>query len=196
MIRLLVVDDHKQTRDQIIGQLTEGGLIRVVGEAETSDQALKVSEQLLPDIVLLDLHLPGLIGSIDLVKRLTHLRNVKVVAFASQSRAADVQDFLEAGASAYILKEDSLELIKMSLLMVSRGKHNVLSPALPHQVTKLSTQERQLLREVTQRGKLAKASARLGIPESELSETLHKLAQKLELHDAEALIRWAKKQGF
>jgi DNA-binding NarL/FixJ family response regulator len=196
MIRLLVVDDHQPTRAEIISQLTEGGLIQVVGEAETSDQAWRLSEKLLPDIVLLDLHLPGLIPSIDLVKRLTALRNVKVIAFAGQSRGADVQDFLSAGAAAYIAKGDSPELVKMSLLMVSRGTRNVLSPSLPRQLTKLSGQERNLLREITKRGKLPKAAERLGIAEEELTRTLGELAHKLDLNDIDGLVKWAKKHGF
>jgi len=196
MIRLLVVDDHQPTRAEIISHLTEGGLIQVIGEAETSDQAWRMSEKLLPDIVLLDLHLPGLIAPLDLIKRLTSLRNVKVISFAGQPRGADVQDYLSAGAAAYIAKGDSPELLKMSLFMVSRGARNVLSPSLPKQLTKLSTQERFLLKEITKRGKLAKAAERLGVGEEELTGTLFELSRKLDLASIDALVKWAKKHGF
>jgi DNA-binding NarL/FixJ family response regulator len=196
MIRLLVVDDHQQTRSTIISQLTGDGLVSVVGEAETSDQALQLSEKLHPDVVLLDLHLPGLIPTVDLVKRLTALRNVKVLAFASETKAADVQEFLGAGACGYILKADPPALLRMSLLMVSRGSKNILSPSLPRNVTRLSSHERTLLREITKRGGISKAAARLGLSEQELSETLKELSEKLELHDLDSLVRWAKKNGF
>ena len=82
MIRLLVVDDHVQTREQAVTDLSSGGLINVVGQAGTSDEAYKACAQLLPDIVLLDLHLPGLIGTFDLIKKLTSLKMVRVVIFA------------------------------------------------------------------------------------------------------------------
>jgi len=196
MIRLLVVDDHQQTRSTIISQLTQDGLINVVGESETSDQALKMGEQLLPDVVLLDLHLPGLIAPIDLIKRLTALRNVKVIAFASETKAADVQDVLTAGAVGYVLKDDPPALLRMSILMVSRGSKNILSPALPRNVSRLSASERSLLKEVTKRGGIAKAATRLDLSEEELHTTLSQLAQKLDVTDAEALVRWAKKNGF
>jgi DNA-binding NarL/FixJ family response regulator len=196
MIRLLVVDDHQQTRSTIISYLAEEGLINVIGEAETSDQALKMSEQLHPDIVLLDLHLPGLIPSIDLVKRLTALRNVKVIAFASESKAADVQEVLAAGASGYVLKNDPPALLRMSLLMVSRGSKNILSPSLPRNVTRLTSPERTLLKEITKRGGISKAAGRLNLPEDELNGTLTELSAKLELGDLESLLRWAKKNGF
>ena len=53
MIRLLLVDDHHESRQQIIPELKAGNLINVIGEAQTSDEALQMSEKLLPDIVLL-----------------------------------------------------------------------------------------------------------------------------------------------
>jgi DNA-binding NarL/FixJ family response regulator len=196
MIRLLVVDDHSPTRLATINELIVGNLIEIVGEAETSDQALKLSEKLLPDIVLLDLHLPGLFSSVDLIKRLVALRNVKVIAFASQVVGAEVQDLLDAGASAYILKNDASALIRMTILMVSRGSRNITSSAVPRQLTKLTAPERVLLREITKRGKIQKAAERLGVPESALIETLTQLSQKLEIADPDKLIRWAKKQGF
>ena len=68
-MRLLVVDDHIPTRQEIVRELRTGGVIDVVGEADTSDQALKAAKDLLPDVILLDLHLPGLIGTVDLIKR-------------------------------------------------------------------------------------------------------------------------------
>lgn len=195
-MRLLVVDDHIPTRQEIVRELGSGGVIEVVGEAETSDQALKMAKELLPDVVLLDLHLPGLISGLDLIKRLTALRNVKVVMFASQGKASDVQDLLDAGAVGYILKTDPAALIRMALLMVMRGSKGVVSPSLPRHITRLSPIERSVLRNITLRGKLAKAAERMGISEAELSETVEGLNAKLELSTPEQLVKWAKKHGF
>lgn len=196
MIRLLVVDDHLPTRQAIIAELLVGNLIEVVAEAETSDQALRLGEKLLPDIVLLDLHLPGLFSSVDLIKRLTALRNVKVIAFASQVVGAEVHDLLDAGASGYILKNDASALIRMAILMVSRGSRSVTSSQLPRQLIQLTPGERVLLREITQRGKIQKAAERMGVPEPSLTQAVSELAEKLGLSDSEKLIKWAKKQGF
>lgn len=195
-MRLLVVDDHIPTRQEIVRELSTGGVIEIVGEAETSDQALKVAKDLLPDVVLLDLHLPGLIGTIDLIKRMTALRNVRVVMFASQGKPSDVQDLLDAGAVGYVLKTDPPALIRMALLMVMRGSKGVVSPSLPRHITRLSQDERNVLRSITMRGKLGKAAERLGISESELMEVVEGLMAKLELEKPEQLVKWAKKQGF
>ena len=195
-MRLLVVDDHIPTRQEIVRELSTGGVIDVVGEAETSDQALKVARELLPDVILLDLHLPGLIGTMDLIKRLTALRNVRVVMFASQGKASDVQDLLDAGAVGYILKTDPPALIRMALLMVIRGSKGVVSPSLPRHITRLSQEERSVLRSITMRGKLPKAAERLGMSESDLTDIVENLLAKLELTTPEQLVKWAKKHGF
>ena len=103
MIRLMVVDDHIPTREQIVKELGSGDLIEVIAEAGTSDEAWRVAQQILPDLVLLDLHLPGLTTTEDLLRKLSGLPNVKVVIFASKAPASDVLDLLDGGASDYVL---------------------------------------------------------------------------------------------
>jgi DNA-binding NarL/FixJ family response regulator len=195
-IRLLIVDDHEPTRAKIVQELSSGGLLRIVGEAQTSDEALKISRELLPDVVLLDVYLPGLIGPIDLVKRLSALRNVKVVMFGTLNKPAEVQDLLDAGAVGYILKTDTSALIRMALLMVSRGSKGVVSPALPRHVTRLLPDERILLHQIVQRGKFSKAAQRMGVSESEVLVRVTELCAKLDVATPEHLVKWAKKQGF
>ena len=196
MIRLMVVEDHLQTRQQVVRELTTGDLIDVIAEAGTSDEAWHLAQQILPDIVLLDLHLPGLLTTEDLLQKLSGLPNVKVVVFASQAKAADVQDLLDAGASGYVLKTDASALIRMALLMVSRGSQGVISPSLPRHLTRLTPDERMILRHLTKRGKLPKAAERIGVSEEALTRTAERLAEKLELGNIEKLIKWAKKHGF
>lgn len=209
MIRLMVVDDHIPTRESIIKDLASGDLIEVIAEAGTSDEAWRVAQQILPDLILLDLHLPGLTRTEDLVRKLAGLTNVKVVIFASKAPASEVLDLLDLGAAGYVLKTDQSALIRMALLMVSRGSTGVISPSLPRHLTRLSPDERLILRHLTLRGKLPKAAERMGIPQAELEETAMHLAEKLELvkesdkppdeaqfDTIEKLIKWAKKHGF
>jgi DNA-binding NarL/FixJ family response regulator len=84
----------------------------------------------------------------------------------------------------------------MAILMVFRGSRTIVSPSLPRHLTELTSQERQILREITQRGKLPRAAERLGISEAELMEIIIPLTEKLELQNPEGLVRWAKKHGF
>ena len=192
----MVVDDHAATRQEIVKQLTQGGLLKVVAEAETSHDAWQVASQILPDIVLLDLHLPGLYNTFDLLKRFGQLKRSKVVIFAGQGKASEVQDLLDAGASGYVLKDDPPALLKMALLMVSKGSKWVISPSLPRHLTRLTAQERTILRYLTMRGRLTTAAERMGITQVELDNTVNHLVEKLELENSDKLLRWAKKHGF
>lgn len=196
MIRLLVVDDHPPSREQAVSDLSAGELIEIVGEAETSDEAFKLAKTLLPDIVLLDLHLPGLLSTPDLLRKLVALQNVKVVIFASQSKASEVQDYLDGGAAAYILKDDPPALLRMSILMVHRGSQGIVSPQLPKNLLRLSPQERNFLREIGKRGGVPKAAARIGLTEYDLNQILFHIADKLEIEGLDKLAKWAKKHGF
>lgn len=196
MLRLMIVDDHSPSREQAVRDLAAAGVIQIIAEAETSDEAWKTAQKLLPDVVLLDLHLPGLLTTNDLLKRLTNLPRVKVVIFASASKASEVQDLLDAGASAYVLKSDPPALIRMAMLMASRGSKGIVSPSLPRHLTRLTPNERSILRQLTKRGKPPQIAERLGISENTLHDALLHLTQKLELPSTEHLIKWAKKHGF
>ncbi len=196
MIRLMVVDDHVPTREETVRELSAGGVIQVIAEAETSDEAWKTGQKLLPDVILLDLHLPGLLSTMDLLKRFATLPRGKVVIHASEARAAEVQDLLDAGASAYVLKSDAPALIRMAILMVTRGSRGVVSPSLPRHLTRLTPSERSILRHLTRRGRPPQIAERLGISEDALREAMMHLAEKLELSSTTQLVKWAKKHGF
>jgi DNA-binding NarL/FixJ family response regulator len=118
------------------------------------------------------------------------------VILSGLAKASEVQDLLTAGASGYVLKTDAPALIKMALLMVSKGSKSVISPSLPRHLTRLTAQERTILRYLTMRGKLALAAERMGISEAELGDLLDHLTEKLELESPEKLLRWARKHGF
>jgi hypothetical protein len=124
------------------------------------------------------------------------LRNCHVVIYASEPKASEVQDLFDMGASAYVIKTDPWALIRMSLVMVSKGSTNIISPSLPKNLIRMTAQERSILRQVTKRGGLPKASERMGITEYDLSRILEHLGEKLEIEDPEKLVRWAKKHGF
>jgi two-component system, NarL family, nitrate/nitrite response regulator NarL len=196
MIRLMIADDHAPTREQAVQELQVDGVIKVIAQAETFDETLKTAQQLLPDILLLDLHMPGLTNVYELLKRVSSLRNVKVIMYAGEANAAEVQDLLDAGAYAYVLKTDPPALVRMTMLMVSRGSRGVISPSLPRHLTRLSPQERSVLRHITKRGRLPQIAERMGISEDALRELLEHLSKKLELNSTAQLVKWAKKHGF
>ena len=196
MIRLMVVDDHEPTRQEAIKELALPDVVEVIAQAETSDDAYKIAKLQLPDVVLLDLHLPGLVQIPDLIKRLVALKNCKVIMFASEGKAAEVQDLLDCGAVGYVLKTDQPALIRMAIIMATRGSKTVISPSLPRHITHLTYQERAILRHLTLHSGLKKAAQRMGISQEAVDDAINHLLEKLELEDADQLVKWAKKHGF
>jgi len=196
VIRLMVVDDHEPTRQEAIKELALPDVVEVIAQAETSDDAYKIAKLQLPDVVLLDLHLPGLVQIPDLIKRLVALKNCKVIMFASEGKAAEVQDLLDCGAVGYVLKTDQPALIRMAIIMATRGSKTVISPSLPRHITHLTYQERAILRHLTLHSGLKKAAQRMGISQEAVDDAINHLLEKLELEDADQLVKWAKKHGF
>jgi DNA-binding NarL/FixJ family response regulator len=105
VIRLVLVEDYKLVRIGLRSVLNEDPRIEVVGEAETGEQGIELVKQLKPDLVILDLGLPGIDG-IEVTKIIKNMdENIKVVILTSHEVEDEVLAALSAGANAYCLKE-------------------------------------------------------------------------------------------
>lgn len=129
VIRVLIVDDHSILRRGLRSLLSSHPDIEVVGEAENGALALQTVATLDPDIVLLDVNLPGPDG----VEIASHLRRLGVKAKIIMLTAFDNDEYLlgalRAGAYAYLLKNTSDETVVETIRQVHQGKH-LLSPPL------------------------------------------------------------------
>jgi DNA-binding NarL/FixJ family response regulator len=105
VIRLVLVEDYKLVRIGLRSVLNEDPRIEVVGEAETGEQGVDLIKQLKPDLVILDLGLPGIDG-IEVTKIIKGFdENIKIVILTSHEVEDEVLAALSAGANAYCLKE-------------------------------------------------------------------------------------------
>src|SRR5437868_15476277 len=104
-IRLMLVDDHAIVREGLRACLDDDEHFTIVGEASNGDEACKAVGRMLPDIVLMDLKMPGMTAS-DAIRmiRATH-PHVKVVALTSYADDSQVRDIVAAGTQGYILKD-------------------------------------------------------------------------------------------
>ena len=111
-IRILLVDDHRLVRSGIHALLAESPGLQVVGEAADAGEALRLAAQLRPDVVLLDIHLPGVSG-IDTVQALRDAApRAAVLMLTVSDDAGDLAAALRAGAHGYLLKTcDAAELV-------------------------------------------------------------------------------------
>ncbi len=112
-IRVILADDHPIVRTGIKNALADQKNIEVVGEAASGTQALKKAKELSPDIVLMDISMPGM-GGLEAAQRMhTALPKVKVLVFTMHDNKEYVLEIIRSGASGYVLKDTStLELVK------------------------------------------------------------------------------------
>jgi two-component system response regulator DevR len=138
MIRILIVDDHPVVRRGIKSLLSNHADFEVVGEAGTVREALALIEQLTPEIVLLDIRLPGESG-LELLKQIKQFAT-KVLILTSFDDDEHVRVALQGGAHGFILKSVSDEMLCGAIRTVHQGGR-VLSPQITEQMVKHLTGE-------------------------------------------------------
>src|ERR687897_3258452 len=119
--RLLIVDDHPLTRDALAALLTQGGF-DVVGEAADGDEAIALAARLQPDLVLLDLSMPGLDGLSALPRLRAAAPGCEVVVLTASGTEENLLSAIRAGAAGYLLKSEPPERIVGFLRGVANGE--------------------------------------------------------------------------
>jgi DNA-binding NarL/FixJ family response regulator len=119
--RILVVDDHPLTRDALASLLTQGGF-DVVGEAADGSEALQLAHELQPDLVLLDLSMPGLDGLAALPRLRAAAPGCEVVVLTASGTEENLLAAIRAGAAGYLLKSEPPERIVAFLRGVANGE--------------------------------------------------------------------------
>jgi two-component system invasion response regulator UvrY len=122
LIRVLIVDDHALVRIGIRRLLEDTEDIHVVAEADNGEDALNYVKQFLPDVVLLDLKMPGLDG-LEVIRRLRRsYQAVKIIALSAISMEPLPSKVLQLGAMGYLTKESSLDEMTVAIRRVYRGE--------------------------------------------------------------------------
>ena len=133
MIRILIVDDHTLFRSGIRLALQRHEGFEVVGEAGDGLEGIKRAKQLKPDVVLLDLHMPGTSG-LEALRVLTEdVPETQVVMLTVSEDAEDLLETLRAGARGYLLKNIDTEFLLESIQRAARGE-SVMSPQIAHKL--------------------------------------------------------------
>ena len=122
MIKVLIVDDHALVRIGIRRLLEDVDDIQVVGEAENGEEALNTIKTCQPDVILLDLKMPGMDGW-EVIRRLKHSgQTAKIIALSAVSIEPFPSKALQRGVMAYLTKESSLDEMALAIRRVYRGE--------------------------------------------------------------------------
>ncbi len=138
MIRLLIVDDHPVVREGLRGMLESDPGLTVVGEAGSGDEAVTRARELRPDVILMDLRMPGGDGVSATSRILTEQAGTRVIVLTTYETDQDIVRAVEAGAAGYLLKDTSRADLLAAIVSAVRGE-TVLSPSV---ATKLVTRMR------------------------------------------------------
>ena len=206
-MRVLVADDHTLVRAGLIALIAKLPEMEVVAEAADGREALRLVRDLQPDLVLMDIAMPGLNG-LESAERIHSIHpKTKIIILSMHSNEEYVAQALKAGAAGYLLKDAATAELEMALKSVAMGQF-YLSPAISRQVVDnllrggpsgldvLTPRQREILQLIAE-----------GKSTREIADTLHlsvktvethraQLMDRLDIHETAGLVRYAMRKGL
>lgn len=208
-VRVLLADDHTILRQGVRLLLENEPDFTVVGEAGDGSQAITLALELDPDIIVLDVSMPGL-GAVETVERLRQVKPAtKILILTMYDRDEYIFDMMNAGADGYVLKDVAAEQLVHALRSVMQGR-SVLYPDFSPAVVQalfshsgrrqgaptLTRREEEVLRLVSQGLTNQEVADRLVVSIKTVQTHRGHLMKKLGLHDRVGLVRYAIRHGL
>ena len=208
-IRLMLADDHRMLREGLRRSMTEEGF-DVVGEASDGLEAVKLSEELSPDVILMDVTMPELDG-VEAARRIHASQpEVRVVMLTMHADSDVVASAIRAGASGYLVKDCSTEEIASAVRLAVSGD-TALSPQLAssmlHELRKLdiptddderviTRREEEVLQLIADGCSTPEVAAKLFISQKTVKNHLASIYQKLDARDRTQAVVQAVRMGI
>jgi DNA-binding NarL/FixJ family response regulator len=203
-ISLLIVDDHPVVRDGLRGIFESVPGFTVLGEAPDGVEAVAAATALDPDVILMDLRMPGG-GGVDAIRELTRRgHRAKVLVLTTYDSDSDTIPAIEAGATGYLLKDAPRDELFTAVRAAAEGR-TVLSPAVASRLVSavrtprgepLSTREREVLVLVSRGASNREIARELFISEATVKTHLTHLYGKLGVGDRAAAVAVAYDRGI
>ncbi len=208
-VRVLIVDDHAIVRKGIRALLSEAGGFEVVGEADNGQAAVLAAQETQPDVVLMDLLMPGMDG-IEATRRITS-RQPKARILVLTSFAADNKVFpaIKAGALGYLLKDSSPDELVRAIRQVQRGEpslHPTIARKLLQEIARpaerepapeaLTARELEVLQLIAQGLSNQEIADRISVSESTVRAHVSRILGKLHLASRTQAALYAVREGL
>jgi DNA-binding NarL/FixJ family response regulator len=210
-IRILLADDHKIVRAGLRGLIEKHPRFEIVAEAEHGRTAVELSRKLSPDIVIMDISMPGLNG-VDATRQiLSQPSKTRVIILSVHSHQTFIERVFQAGASGYLLKDCSLEDVVAAIKAVHSGE-TYLHPKIatvvrddylqwllqkdPSLSSRLSPREREVLQLVAEGKNTKEIAFSFDLSEKTIEAHRKHIMDKLNIHSVAELTKFAIREGL
>jgi DNA-binding NarL/FixJ family response regulator len=208
-LRLLLVDDHAVVREGLRSLLGNDTRFEIVGEAADGPTALSAVDRLHPDVVVMDVSLPGINGA-QVTRRLKETQpDVRTLALTVHEEGGHLRSLMDAGASGYVLKRSAASELLRAIEVVGEGGTYLDSSIAGQLVSKLgqrktalapssalSEREREVVRYVAHGYSNKEIAAKLDVSVKTVETYRYRATEKLGLHSRADLVRYAIDQGW
>jgi len=204
VIRVMLVDDHPVVREGLRGMLDAEPDLTVVGDTGSGEEAVELAREVSPDVILMDLRMPGLDGAGATERILAESDTIKIMVLTTYETDADILRAVEAGAAGYLLKDSSRAELAEAIRGAWRGE-TVLAPSVAGRlIRQVRTPAQPSLsgREVEVLGLVAKGltNSEIGralfISEATVKTHLLRSFSKLDVSDRTAAVTTAMARGM
>ncbi|MCY1021552.1 response regulator [Pyxidicoccus sp. MSG2] len=211
-MRVVLTDDHQLVRAGLRALLDTFGDIEVLAECGDGQEALALTDRLQPDVLLLDISLPGLNG-IEVARRVPKVSpSTRVLVLSMHTAAEYVAQALRAGVAGYLIKDAAVAELKVALEAVRQGR-TYLSPAVSQRVVEgflrvteeapaarpldlLTTRQREVLQLIAEGHATRAIAERLHVSVKTVEAHRSQLMERLDIRDVPSLVRLAVRHGL
>jgi len=211
-VRILLADDHRILREGLRSLIAQQAGMEVVGEASTGDEAVTLARELRPDVVIMDVVMPGLDG-VEAARRIrAELRGTGIIALSMHADRRFVSEMLRAGALAYLVKDSAFEELHQAVRSVMEGRpylSAVITGSLVQDFVRqtiassqqaaaqmLTARELEVLRLLADGKRVKQIAHLLKISVKTVESHRQNMMDKLEIHSTVELTRYALREGL
>ena len=211
IVRILIADDHKIILDGLRSLLEKNDALKVIGQAADGPSAVRLAGELSPDLVIMDISLPGLNG-IDATRRILEANpRVKIIALSMHKDGRYIAEALKSGAMGYLLKESAFDELIAAIGAVMKGRC-YLSASIADLVIKdyirhlektdsgiftvLTPREREVLQSLSEGLSTKGIAARLDVSVKTVETHRAQIMAKLDIHSVAELTKYAIREGL